>query len=1778
MIKIGKLQYGFKGKDAIILGCEKDIKEITIPTTIKCKGEEFKVVCIAGSAFKDCYTLNSIIISNNITTIGWSAFKNCYKLASVIIPHNVTEIGNEAFSDCKNLTSITISNIITRIGDFAFSGCKNLTQIIIPNRVTEIEKQNFKERNRTTIPKNVKIVFLADEIEKNIDKENIEKEFRVKENDIENVLISSDKEFVGHINEEDKELFIKLHNERLEDIKTFNKPAYKQYWSSIIDKYPDSAHFIYELLQNADDAGATKVEMFIDKNYLIFKHNGLERFSISDETNTEDNTKKRGHINAITGIGFTTKGDLTTQNKIGKFGVGFKSVFQYTDRPEIYDDTFCFCIENYIVPTWINKEHALRKKGETLFFIPFKHPQEAYIDIKNKLKHIKNPSLFLNNIQLISWKDTNEEKTHIYKKEMLSQSIIGDIKCDFLELSNYENSKQLYLFSKQIDFKEHGSHNISVGYFLENGEINTRIRPKIHCFFPTKDTLNLPIVMHAPFLLTDSRQNIKENEEINKYLIKELSILAAEALPLLRDIGIENKKTLINENILDIVPLSETNRYHWYSNKETETILLNLDLFFNSYLDIIKSEELILGRNNEYLSVEQCRIANPINIQDFFSDEQLCLLTQDDNLSFVFPNISSKNEEKYDYLVEELDIEIISSEDIADYIKENTEFMQNQEDKWLHRFYSFLYSDAIKLWKKETATKKDALPFRFTPIIRTTEGNFIAPYDKDALNVFYQTVGVENDNLFYVDPKLLENTRTKKFFDELGIKESDRKDIITQILVRYEKGGEINNKDLVSDLCVIYEYCSSLPFNQKENEFNRIKERFAVVCLIDDKTYYGSIKDVYDTNLYPEYFKNNTDIKTFNYDFYKEVFNKYGRDNILNLLYQLGLNKKPFVKEERFNDTTKLSEKQKREVIDESKRPHNYEIIDYRMEGLEYAIKHNLTPKLSKDIWNLIEGNFKNWDLSCFYIYTNREELHEGEAEITDILKRNAWLYNSTGKKYKPKDITWEELSKVGYVYKGDLINFLGITKEGDNISSLTKEQQETYAAGIWLQQLESEGYSKRYLEDLIKKDKIKEKQKTKISTNDIFSNKESLRNVSEEEMFSDSNEKQSFSKSSHKKENTSQSYEERLNKIIEQQEVEFEQEKRLEELREIANNSTKYSKEWFEALLELEYKNSKEDSSIVNNKAISIKFQRVEKENGTNRIYTLKNPSKPIPLDIEEVGNINVKFLFADAEEKEFVFEVANVRDFTLRLKAKNVDEERLESFDWTKCVSAEININNPIELIGKLRNAFKELELPNNYNLKDNIRNDLEFIFGPPGTGKTTYLSNYIINLINSETKCKILVLTPTNKACDVLTTKIIEKSDCNSWLRRFVACGDQTIAEKGFVCDRESEIYNEEKCCVISTIARLSYDGFYCPNIELRNIDWDYIIIDEASMIPLAQIIYAIYRFDKSKIIIAGDPFQISPIVREDAWVDENIYTMINLNSFENPRTEPHDFTIKNLETQYRSLTSIGTLFSEYAYNGRLKHYRKNEKPCGLKLDNLNISTINFIPFRVEKYDSIYGGRKLGGSNVQIYSVLLTIEFVKYISQQWDKHNKESKILRIGVICPYAAQAQIINSMLQHREETYQNIEIVAGTIHGFQGDECDVIITVLNAPKGLNKSSSEKIFLNRKNILNVAISRARDYLFVLMPHADTEGYANLREIKRIGSIGTTKCKNEISVFNADMIEKALFDDPNFIEKNTFVTSHQMSNIYTDAQQLYEVRIDENSVDIQINYNDEKTIYLL
>lgn len=57
-------------------------------------------------------------------------FTRCNQLYSIVIPQNVTTIGARAFSECTNLSSVALPNSITRINEGAFSGCSNLKQLV----------------------------------------------------------------------------------------------------------------------------------------------------------------------------------------------------------------------------------------------------------------------------------------------------------------------------------------------------------------------------------------------------------------------------------------------------------------------------------------------------------------------------------------------------------------------------------------------------------------------------------------------------------------------------------------------------------------------------------------------------------------------------------------------------------------------------------------------------------------------------------------------------------------------------------------------------------------------------------------------------------------------------------------------------------------------------------------------------------------------------------------------------------------------------------------------------------------------------------------------------------------------------------------------------------------------------------------------------------------------------------------------------------------------------------------------------------------------------------------------------------------------------------------------------------------------------------------------------------------------------------------------------------------------------------------------------------------
>ena len=117
--------------------------------------------------------------------------------------------------------------------------------------------------------------------------------------------------------------------------------------------YSERTHFIFELIQNAEDAGATELAFELFEDRLELRHDG-RAFTEAD-------------VRGLCGVGKSGKsGDLTA---IGKFGIGFKSVYAYTKSPRVHSAGEHFRIENYVRPFPVE---PLPFAG-TLFVFPFDH-------------------------------------------------------------------------------------------------------------------------------------------------------------------------------------------------------------------------------------------------------------------------------------------------------------------------------------------------------------------------------------------------------------------------------------------------------------------------------------------------------------------------------------------------------------------------------------------------------------------------------------------------------------------------------------------------------------------------------------------------------------------------------------------------------------------------------------------------------------------------------------------------------------------------------------------------------------------------------------------------------------------------------------------------------------------------------------------------------------------------------------------------------------------------------------------------------------------------------------------------------------------------------------------------------------------------------------------------------------------------------------------------------------------------------------------------------------
>ena len=1578
---------------------------------------------------------------------------------------------------------------------------------------------------------------------------------------------------------------------RTEGAKALEGFALRGVKNSVVEKYSDQAHFIYELLQNADDAKATSAHFELFRDKLVFAHNGKRRFSVSNPATEAEDLERGmlGDINAITAVGGSNKTDEAT---IGKFGVGFKAVFQYTATPRIYDPNVFFKIERFIVPIRLEADYPDRKNGESLFVFPFDHDkrnaQDAYSEISEKLRSLDHPLLFLSNLKKISFKIS--EKQGSYKKKLKEKHDFGGTTAKLIRLTQNigeDRCNKLWLFSRDSG----KAHTYSVGFFVDR---DGHLIPKRHstfCFFPTKEVSGLNFIIHAPFLLTDSREGIRAGEQHNIDMILLLSKLAADSLVYLRDIGQSKKVPLINDNILDIIPYDESG-FEDVSSKKS----ISFKPFYTSIKEAFKTEFLIPTLENGYVASSDAYWGGVDNspLADVFSNNQLAFLTGNKNARWAFASLSTPRSAgksvKFDYIKAVVQKNITDTT-ILDLI--SNVFIESQKIEWLHHLYKYISVNAER-------TKR----IKVKPIFLNSDGKAVAAFDvKEQAILFLPLDG--GSAYTTINESLLQNEVTLEFIKQIGVSEPSLRDEIYNIILKqYKDGIPIDTRPHFKKFFRYYQACTQA---EAKSFLSLIKEYdFVLYASADDKTQYrGKASRLYfPFESLSQWFAPKPKTNFVSYDEYLELVGTDKKEELVIFLTDIGVKDVPQVLSRQLNYQEAM-QIQSNWAYSSRGQTWTEKAIDGCAEVIDLVVEKedaDLSVLLWSQLLRFVEIGYLNsycWpkDNVLFgrydYFYYSQQSEHYESSEAKR-LRTQPWLLNNNGEFVSASELTVQTLNMQYNVSCDEALELVRILQIKEDVKEASDEDADiaTYAMSLGLSEEEQrqallEFAKKKKTEDVTEEaaseddeDDLPDYEDDKNEETPVIS-RPSIKRVGKEitKRATSMPKKRPLEKEDDDAATDEDDYSKptvdiskKIEKVKEQAEREIQEIARLEDLKQQAQEADTYSFGWFKALLELESLNSVENNA--NSREISISFAKVEREAGTSRTLILKHPSRYIPQSMEDLADIPLELYFAGQPMVKVAIEVVNVKSYTLRAKLRT--NAQIDGIDLSQVTEARIEAHNPVFLIEELRKAFirlgEEYEYEDDFDMQWNLCENIEFVFGPPGTGKTTHVArDILLPMMRSTQDLKVLVLTPTNKSADVLVRRLMESMGSDksylNWLVRFGATNDSTIEQSGVFRDKTFDIRTFSSNVTVTTIARFPYD-YFLPDegtrLHLSALKWDYIIIDEASMIPLANIVYPLYKKTPEKFIIAGDPFQIEPITTVDTWKNENIYTMVELNSFTEPTTVPHDYQVELLTTQYRSIPEIGEVFSQFAYGGVLNHYRTTESQRPLPIgDFIDLKPVNIIKFPVSKFESIYRPKRLQSKTpYQVYSALFAFEFVKHLASLIETV-KEDKEFRIGLIAPYRAQADLIDKLMVS-VVLPKNVDVQVGTIHGFQGDECDIIIALFNPPPKI--STHKDMFLNKLNIVNVSISRARDYLIVLMPDDETENIDNLTLIKKVEGL----CKEQPAWCEqlSPRLEEIIFGSKTYLEDNSFSTSHQLVNVYGKPEKKYEVRSEDNTVDVQIH----------
>lgn len=133
---------------------QKYITILTVPATISCEGQIYKVTSIGKEAFYKNTKLKTVTIGNNVKSIENYAFYGCKNIISIKMGAQVEIISDSAFRKCTKLINVTLPKSIDELGKNAFYGCSKLKVITInANSVIDIGKNAIKGISKKAVIK-----------------------------------------------------------------------------------------------------------------------------------------------------------------------------------------------------------------------------------------------------------------------------------------------------------------------------------------------------------------------------------------------------------------------------------------------------------------------------------------------------------------------------------------------------------------------------------------------------------------------------------------------------------------------------------------------------------------------------------------------------------------------------------------------------------------------------------------------------------------------------------------------------------------------------------------------------------------------------------------------------------------------------------------------------------------------------------------------------------------------------------------------------------------------------------------------------------------------------------------------------------------------------------------------------------------------------------------------------------------------------------------------------------------------------------------------------------------------------------------------------------------------------------------------------------------------------------------------------------------------------------------------------------------------------------------